>query len=264
MNILIEIDRIKQVMGLITEQSSPETTPAVSNQSNENLNPDSLKDGAFGDPYIYIKNKDGDFLTYKCGKNNEICPGYKDNLNSVPWINVSAKVRAGAGEKYINAEKAIKNSVYNESAPTQEEEIPEQNSLINQTIVDKFRSTFYSTYLWHISNDFFGTIKDYPKKPKYEGQLTRNNQTYNVNLVGEFSSNPPGFEINDDCFNKAINTFIKKEIDVNGVMYKLARYDNTTALYKASSIFKPDSTGYIGDTKTADVIQKRYLGIYKV
>ena len=75
---------------------------------------------------------------------------------------------------------------------------------------------------------------------------------------------PEGFVLSDDTLNKSIKNFLtyKKTITIDNVNYNLATY-SSNALYPASSIFKPDTTGYKGDSKLEGLIYTERLGIYK-
>ena len=57
-----------------------------------------------GDPYTYGKNKDGDYLAYRCGK-NQPCP------SPIPWINIT-QGRINNKPKYADYEAAIKKLIY--------------------------------------------------------------------------------------------------------------------------------------------------------
>ena len=121
-----------QVVNSTTPQNAPNTNNAQVNTSTSTptatvntgvLIAGTLEEGQPGDPYVYIKNEDGDFLTYKCGKTNERCPDLSTNLYSVPWINVTQKLKVNpTSDKYKNAEEAIRTIVYKEGTPTPEEE----------------------------------------------------------------------------------------------------------------------------------------------
>ena len=144
----------------------------------------------------------------------------------------------------------------------------QQNQQINIEIKNKFRNLFYLTYSWVIANNDGGKILTNPTSPNYVFKFTQNNQLFasgaieeEVNLITHKYKD--GGDIDVNLLTKTINNFSKKTINVNGVDYKLNPYTEN-AMFPASSIFKSDSTGYIGDTKTANLIQKSYYGIYKV
>ena len=123
-----------QVVNSTTPQNAPNTNNTQVNTSTSSptatastnigkLVATTLEEGQPGDPYVYIKNEDGDFLTYKCGKTNERCLELSTNLYSVPWINVTKKLAENPNsDKYKNAEEAIRTIVYKEVTPTPEEE----------------------------------------------------------------------------------------------------------------------------------------------
>ena len=95
MNLNENINRIKQVMGILNESSDYITVRPK------------------GDPYIYAKHKDSDgndsYLAYKCGKNKP-CP----ELDSIRWIDVTyGKYKGKPG--YFKYENAIKKIIYNET-----------------------------------------------------------------------------------------------------------------------------------------------------
>lgn len=226
-----------------------------------------LAEGQPGDPYVYIKNEDGDFLTYKCGKTNERCPDLSTNLYSVPWINVTKKlVENPNSDKYKNAEEAIRTIVYKEDTPTPAEETePEETTPTptKQDILNKFRDYYYSTYLFYINSKYSGKITKKPVKPAYKGQIDSYDNLYDINLVGDFSSTPSGLTVDTQLFINVMKNFITKKVNVGNVQYELKAY-NSDAILPASSIFKRDSTGYVGDIKAENEIKSEKLGIYKV
>lgn len=61
-----------------------------------------------GDPYVYGKNKNGEYLAYRCGK-NQACP----SPNQIPWINIT-QGKKNNKPKYADYESAIKTLIYNE------------------------------------------------------------------------------------------------------------------------------------------------------
>lgn len=267
-----------QVVNTTTPQNAPNTnntqvTTATSTptslatvQSSEDLDIDTIRDGEHGDPYVYIKNKAGDFLTFKCGKKDENCPYLRTNPNTVKWINVSKKVRDGAGEKYVTAETAIKTSIYKEGSPSPAEETePEETTPTptKQNILNKFRDYYYSTYLWYIKSSYSAEITRKPVKPTYKGQIKLGSESVEINLVGDVSSTPPGITVGAQLFTKIMDNFKTKKVNVDGIEYELKAY-NTDAILPASSIFKRDTTGYVGDIKAENEIKSRKLGIYKV
>jgi hypothetical protein len=226
-----------------------------------------LEEGQPGDPYVYIKNEDGDFLTYKCGKTNERCPDLSTNLYSVPWINVTQKLKVNpTSDKYKNAEEAIRTSIYKEGTPTPEEETePEETTPTptKQNILNKFRDYYYSTYLWHINSSYSAKITRKPVKPTYKGQIKLGSESVEINLVGDVSSTPSGITVGAQLFTKIMKNFITKKVNVGNVQYELKAY-NADAISPAESIFKRDSTGYVGDIKAENEIKSEKLGIYKV
>ena len=248
-----------------TANSSPTSLATV--QSSEDLDIDTIRDGEHGDPYVYIKNKAGDFLTFKCGKKDENCPYLRTNPNTVKWINVSQKVRDGAGEKYVTAETAIKTSIYKEGSitPAEEETEPEETTPTptKQDILNKFRDYYYSTYLFYINSKYSGKITKNPVKPTYKGQIDSYDNLYDINLVGDFSSTPSGLTVDIQLFINMMKHFITKKVNVGNVQYELKAY-NSDAILPASSIFKRHSTGYVGDIKAENEIKIKKLGIYKV
>lgn len=91
MNLNENINRIKQVMGLLNEWS-------VSNV----IRPK-------GDPYIYAKASDNHYLAYKCGKNKP-CP----SIDLIDWIDVTDG-KANNKPGYFKYENAIKKLIYDET-----------------------------------------------------------------------------------------------------------------------------------------------------
>lgn len=265
MGILTEINRIKQVMGLITEQIS-QTNNSVIQPTNTSANigtlvAGTLQEGQPGDPYVYIKNEAGDFLTFKCGKTNERCPNLSTDLYSIAWINVTKKLEENPNsDKYKNAEEAIRTSIYNGSSPTPEETA---STPTNQDILRKFRNLFYSTCLSFIKSKYSVEVTNWPATPNYKGKIKLGSESVEINLIGVVSSTPPGITVDAQLFTKIMDNFTTKPVEVGGVKYELKSY-NTDAISPASSIFKRDSTGYIGDIKAENEIKSRILGIYKV
>ena len=267
-----------QVVNTTTPQNAPNTnntqvntstsTPTATASTNiGTLVATTLEEGQPGDPYVYIKNEDGDFLTYKCGKTNERCPDLSTNLYSVPWINVTKKLAENpTSDKYKNAEEAIKISIYKEDSPSPAEETePEETTPTptKQNILNKFRDYYYSTYLWYINSSYSGQITRKPVKPTYKGQIKLGSEFVEINLVGDVSSTPAGITVGAQLFTKIMDKFKTKKVTVDGVQYELKAY-NTDAILPASSIFKRDTTGYVGDIKAENEIKSRKLGIYKV
>ena len=267
-----------QVVNTTTPQNAPNTnntqvttatsTPTATASVNTGvLIADTLKEGQPGDPYVYIKNEDGDFLTYKCGKTNERCLELSTNLYSVPWINVTKKLAENpTSDKYKNAEEAIKISIYKEDSPSPAEETePEETTPTptKQNILNKFRDYYYSTYLWYIKSSYSAEITRKPVKPTYKGQIKLGSESVEINLVGDVSSTPPGITVGAQLFTKIMDNFKTKKVNVDGIEYELKAY-NTDAILPASSIFKRDTTGYVGDIKAENEIKSRKLGIYKV
>lgn len=260
-----------QVVNSTTPQNAPNTNNTQVNTATTSptatvntgvLIVDTLEEGQPGDPYVYIKNEDGDFLTYKCGKTNERCPDLSIDLYSVPWINVTKKLKDNpTSDKYKNAEEAIRTSIYKEGTPTPEEETTPTPT--KQNILNKFRDYYYSTYLWYINSSYSAEITRKPVKPTYKGQIKLGSESVEINLVGDVSSTPPGITVGAQLFTKIMDNFKTKKVNVDGIEYELKAY-NTDAILPASSIFKRDTTGYVGDIKAENEIKSRKLGIYKV
>jgi len=220
-----------------------------------------LQEGQPGDPYVYIKNEAGDFLTYKCGKTNERCLNISTDLYSIPWINVTKKLEENpTSDKYKNAEEAIRTSIYNGSSPTPEETA---STPTNQDILRKFRNLFYSTCLSFIKSIYSAEVTNWPATPNYKGKIKLGSESVEINLIGDVSSTPLGITVGAQLFTKIMDNFKTKPVEVGGVKYKLKSY-NSNAISPALSIFKRDSTGYIGDIKAENEIKSRNLGIYKI
>lgn len=215
----------------------------------------------WGDPYIYYSATSGSFYAYKCGKdaNKSIlpCPQIKSN----EWKDAN---------KFKND---ILKLVFTDTPNTQQGgnqqggNQQQPNQQLNGDVKKRFRDTFYSTYAYFLAKEYFGNVKVYPTYPTYLTKIEVINgfedaKTYDFDLVNKTA--PEGFVLSDDTLNKSIKNFLtyKKTITIDNVNYNLATY-SPNALYPASSIFKPDTTGYKGDSKLEGLIKTERLGIYK-
>jgi hypothetical protein len=248
------------------------TTLNQRQQSNLTIN-DKLR-RPWGDPYIYYSATSGSFYAYKCGKdaNKSILPC--PQIKSTEWKDANKfktdilKLVFNETSKNSNQQTPQTTSGTTNTTPEVTTDPTQQNQQINIEIKNKFRNLFYLTYSWFIANNDGGKILTNPTSPNYVFKFTQNNQLFasganeeEVNLITHKYKDGGDLDVN--LLTKTINNFLKKTINVNGVDYKLNPYTEN-AMFPASSIFKSDSTGYIGDTKTANLIQKSYYGIYKV
>lgn len=211
----------------------------------------------WGDPYIYYSATTGDIYYHLCGKIKDQpgmpvvpCP----KIPSDKWIKSDSS----------NRTNAIKQKIFQSTTPNIEpEETAPTSEIIRRNVLNKFRNLFYSTYLSVIASENLADVKKWPVKPTYKGQLDILDDTYDVNLVGVVSSTPTKITVGAQLFTKIMDNFITKQVDVGGVKYELKDY-NSDAILPASSIFKRDSTGYVGDIKAENEIKSEKLGIYKV
>lgn len=272
-----------QVVNSTTPQNAPNTnntqvttatsTPTATASTNiGTLVATTLEEGQPGDPYVYIKNEDGDFLTYKCGKTNERCPDLSTNLYSVPWINVSQKVRDGAGEKYVTAETAIKTSIYKEGSitPAEEETTPEND--INLKIKKAFRNKYYK-YLIDVIKSRLTEYK-VTKKPclndNTDGcgkdyifvlrKTTNSAKYYKINLdtvKKSFNGKEPEY-ILDALLNTAMTAFTNDttSIDIEGKAYKIGG-KKQNSIMELSKVFDADNSEpkHAKNTKVQDLIK---------
>ena len=216
----------------------------------------------WGDPYIYFSATSSNLFAYKCGKdysNKTITPCPQINANE--WKDAN---------RFKND---ILKLIFTDTTNTQEQGDQEQgggqqqNQQLNGDVKKRFRDSFYSTYAYFIAKEYFGNVKVYPTYPTYLTKIEVINgfedaKTYDFDLVNKTA--PEGFVLSDDTLNKSIKNFLtyKKTITIDNVNYNLSTY-SSNALYPASSIFKPDTTGYKGDSKLEGLIKTERLGIYK-
>lgn len=282
-----------QVVNTTTPQNAPNTnntqvttatsTPTATASVNTGvLIADTLKEGQPGDPYVYIKNEDGDFLTYKCGKTNERCPDLSTNLYSVPWINVTKKLAENpTSDKYKNAKEAIRISIYKEDLPTpgEEEITPTPDEEITSEDYDffiisrYFRDLYYQFLITNIqeymkTNRNAYTMYKYPDllgdsascpfgegacKVDYKlGFKDSNNEKIiwklDLNKIFIYDKNNNFKDsklIADAMINKSIDSFIS-EIKNKGITIEDNNYkikkDPTNAVMGLSYVFDLDNT----------------------
>ena len=267
------------------------TTSQATVQSSEDLDIDTIRDGEHGDPYVYIRNKAGDFLTFKCGKKDENCPYLRTKPNTVKWINVSQKVRDGAGEKYVTAETAIKTSIYKEGSitPAEEEEATPEND-INLKIKKAFRNEYYKYLIEVIKrkltennqgytkvartpcfyNNTSGCGKDYT----FVFRNTNNNKKYFKIFLDSAKTSvndKPQTDISDASLNEAMNKLVSVTnslsggIKISGDTYKI-RKSQASKIMKLSDVFDADNTPpkHIKNEKVQNLNASKTYYIYKV
>jgi ribosomal protein L24E len=250
------------------------TTPQVTVQSSEDLDIDSIRDGENGDPYVYIRNKTGDFLTFKCGKKNEKCPALRTNPNTVKWINVSQKVIDNAGEKYVTAEKAIKVSIYKEDESNQAEETTPENDT-NSKIKKAFRNKYYKKLIEVITQGFnrlsFSKIARNPCfnnnvagcKNDYIIVFRKSNEDNNyykvdLNTTKILYNGTERTPISDKSLNTAMSYFSNNttSIDIEGKAYKIGG-KKQNSIMELSKVFDTDNSEpkHTKNTKVQDLIK---------
>ncbi len=267
------------------------TTSQATVQSSEDLDIGTIKDGEHGDPYTYIRNKAGDFLTFKCGKKDENCPYLRTNPNTIKWINVSQKVRDGAGEKYITAETAIKTSIYKEDSitPAEEEATPEND--INLKIKKAFRNEYYKYLIEVIKRKLTENNQGYTKVARtpcfynntsgcgmdytFVFRNTNNNKKYFKIFLDSAKTSvndQPQTDISDASLNEAINKFTNQMmstgITIEDNNYKIKKSitedDLINAIMGLSYVFDLDKTNkHAANTKVQDLISRKGFSIYK-
>ena len=222
----------------------------------------------WGDPYIYYSATSGSFYAYKCGKdaNKSIlpCPQIKSN----EWKDAN-KFKDDILKLVFTDTPNIQQGGNQQGGNQQGGNQQGGNQQYNSQIINRFRDIFYFTYSWFIANNEGADISTNPTSPNYifkfkqKGPLWEGSDSEGeVNLITHKFTD--GGDVDGNLLKKAINNFLKKTININGVEYKIDRYDKDTAIFPASNIFNKDSTGYIGDSKTRDLIQDEWKGIYKV
>ncbi len=285
-----------QVVNATTPQNAPNTnntqvntatSPSTATVNTGVLIDNTLEEGQPGDPYVYIKNEDGDFLTYKCGKTNEKCPDLRTNLYSVPWINVTKKLKDNPNsDKYKNAKEAIRISIYKEGTPTPEEEItptPDEEityedydffiisryfrDLYYQFLIkniQEYMKTNYNAYTMYKYPDLLGDSIGCPFgerlcKVDYKlGFKDSNNEKIiwklDLNKIFIYDKNNKLKQSNiigNSTINKSIDSFISeiksKGITIEDNNYKIKR-DPENAVMGLSYVFDDDeSSSYISD-----------------
>ena len=266
------------------------TTSQTTVQSSEDLDIDTIRDGEHGDPYVYIRNKAGDFLTFKCGKKDENCPYLRTNPNTVKWINVSQKVKDGAGEKYVTAETAIKTSIYKEGliTPAEEETTPEND--INLKIKKAFRNEYYKYLIEVIKRKLTENNRGYTKVARtpcfynntsgcgmdytFVFRNTNNNKKYFKIFLDSaktsFNDQPPTY-ITDNTLKMAMDKLVSVTnslsggIKISGDTYKI-RKTQASKIMKLSDVFDVDNTSpkHIKNEKVQNLNASKTYYIYKV
>lgn len=214
----------------------------------------------WGDPYIYYSATSGSFYAYKCGKDA--------NKSILPCPQIKSNEWKDANKFKDDILKLVFTDTPNtQQGGNQQQQNQQSNQELNGDVKKRFRDTFYSTYAYFLAKEYFGNVKVYPTYPTYLTKIEVINgfedaKTYDFDLVNKTA--PEGFVLSDNTLNKSIENFLtyKKTITIDNVNYNLATY-SPNALYPASSIFKPDTTGYKGDSKLEGLIKTERLGIYK-
>ena len=246
------------------------TTPQVTVQSTEILNPDTFKDGEHGDPYVYIQNTSGDFLTFKCGKRNEKCLGLSNKqYNSIPWINVT-KGRIDGKTDYLKYENGIRVDIYNlepvptgQEEPNQTEETTPENDT-NSKIKKAFRNEYYKYLIDVIKRKlteknqgytkvartpcFYDNTSDCGKDYTFVFRNTNNNKNYFKIFLDSAKTSVNGLpktDISDDSLNESMNKFTNKMmgtgINIDDKTYKI-KDNNQNSIMQLSKVFDADTT----------------------
>lgn len=242
-------------------------------RSAEELKPDTFKDGEYGDPYVYIQNTSGDFLTFKCGKRNENCPGLIDkDYNSVIWINVTKGRKEGKTD-YSIYENGIRVGIYGlEALPTEQEQpnLPENN--INLNIKKVFRNKYYK-YLIDVIKSRLTEYK-VTKTPCLNDNTASCGKDYifvlrkttdsakyvkiNLDTVKKsFNGKEPEY-ILDALLNTAMTAFTNDttSIDIEGKAYKIGG-KKQNSIMELSKVFDADNSEpkHAKNTKVQDLIK---------
>ena len=263
------------------------TTSQATVQSSEDLVIDTIRDGEHGDPYVYIRNKAGDFLTFKCGKKDENCPYLRTNPNTVKWINVSQKVRDGAGEKYVTAETAIKTSIYKEDSITPEEEETTLENDINLKIKKAFRNEYYKYLIKVIKRKLTENKQGYTKVARtpcfYNNtsgcgkdytfvfrNLNDNKKYFKIILdaAKTILNSLPQTDISDASLNEAMNKFTNQMmstgITIGDKPYKIGG-KKQNSIMELSKVFDADNSEpkHVKNTKVQNLIKGKDFYINK-
>jgi len=284
------INRIKSLINVISEQNSPDEfaslitsgitdtgvyapfteKPYVASgtdtismserlSSSYKLN-DNLR-RPWGDPYIYYRDKDGKYYAYKCGKEAE------DKIKPCPAINRQDWKNADQYKEAIERLVFTNNSGGGNTPPPSPTPSPTPNTSGSDTdgIKNNFRNRFYEIYAYNVSKNL-GSITEVQKFPEYKLKL----ETVDMN-GGKEETVVDLLNTSNTTIDNTINYFTEYYTNnprvINSNKYQFKKYVNqnnpANQICGLSEIFKQYNS-YIGHEDVKNKIKNKGLVIVKV